>query len=154
PNPQYIVIHHTVDSGSGGTEEGAKEFAQGIQRFHVCTRGWSDSGHNFLNTVGGFLLEGRHGSLDAVIDGKCVNSAHTQGANESPGIENEGNFQHDEMDDTQWNSLVELCAALCKNCNIDPDNIKGHKDFDKTACPGDNLYAKLPELRKQVRLRL
>lgn len=154
PNPQYIVVHHTAGYASGEDKEAAKEYARAIQRLHTCNNGWRDSGHNFLNTVNGYLLEGRHGSLDAAISGKCVNSAHAPGANDSPGIENEGNFQNNVMNEEQWNSLVELCVALCKKCQIDPDHIKGHRDFSATLCPGDNLYHKLPELRKQVRLRL
>ena len=51
--------------------------------------GWADSGQNFLNTTGGFLLEGRQGTLDAIKQGLCVRSAHagTPKGNESPGIE-------------------------------------------------------------------
>jgi hypothetical protein len=62
-------------------------------------RGCSDTGHNFLNTTGGFVLEGRPGSLDAVKKGFCIQSAHEKqhpeklaNGNQSPGIENEGNF--------------------------------------------------------------
>jgi N-acetyl-anhydromuramyl-L-alanine amidase AmpD len=120
-------------------------------------RGWSDSGHNFLNTTGGFVLEGRHGSLDAVKQGFCIQSAHAKqdpgklaNGNQSPGIENEGNFMTFQMGQKQWDSLVELCASLCDSCTISPLNIKGHRDFSKTNCPGDLLYSQLPRLRKQV----
>lgn len=120
-------------------------------------RGWSDSGHNFLNTTGGFVLEGRHGSLDAVKKGFCIQSAHAKqdpgklaNGNQSPGIENEGNFMTFQIGQKQWQSLVELGASLCDSCNISPINIKGHRDFSNTNCPGDLLYNQLPRLRKQV----
>jgi hypothetical protein len=29
-------------------------------------------------------------------------------------------------------------------------NIRGHRDFSNTDCPGDWLYSQLPRLRKQV----
>ncbi len=161
-NPKYIVIHHTAspnppNHASKGTEEGAKQYARNIQNFHMDSNGWSDSGHNFLNTTAGILLEGRHGTLDAVKQGQCVQSAHAAkqgnrlaGGNQSPGIENEGTFMTHQMEATQWDSLVELCAALCQSCNIKPANIKGHKDFSNTACPGTWLYAQLPKLRREV----
>jgi len=165
-NPKYIVIHHTAHSStdinppndtSKGTESGGKALAKTFQKGHFAN-GWSDSGHNFLNTTGGFILEGRHGSLQAIIEGKCVRSAHARQSpgklahgNESPGIENEGNFTTFKMVDKQWKSLVALCAAICKSCNIDPSMIRGHRDFTSTACPGDWLYSQLDKLRSEVR---
>lgn len=171
-NPKYVVIHHTSHGAealmgsdinppndtSEGTETGAKKLAQKFQRDHMVGNDWSDSGHNFLNTTGGFLLEGRHGSLEAIIAGQCVRSAHARQdsgklahGNESPGIENEGNFMTFQMVDQQWKSLVALCAALCKSCDIDPSMIRGHRDFSNTDCPGDWLYSQLDTLRAEVR---
>ncbi len=159
--PQYIVIHHTAtpnppNDASEGTLTGAKEFARSIQYSHMYGFGWADSGHNFLNTTGGFLLEGRHGSLNAVKRGRSVRGAHagTTKGNESPGIENEGTFTTYQMKAAQWNSLVDLCASICSSCNIDPNNIKGHRDFIPTQCPGDWLYSQLSRLRSDVRKRL
>lgn len=162
--PKYVVIHHTFQprNASQGTLDGAKRAARQIQTFHMGPqRGWSDSGHNFLNTKGGFLLEGRHGSLEAAISGFCVQSAHARqdpgklaGGNSSPGIENEGDFDQEEMEQDQWDSLVELCASLCSACNIDPSNIRGHRDFSDTQCPGNWLYERLDQLRTDVRSKL
>ncbi|NET52000.1 MAG: N-acetylmuramoyl-L-alanine amidase [Merismopedia sp. SIO2A8] len=171
--PRYIVIHHTANHNppndpSKRTEEGAKQLARSIQRSHVKGAGFSDSGHNFLNSTAGVLLEGRHGTLNAILQGKCVQSAHAPGANTSPGIENEGcfgtgprtgcpgeeNAQTLQMTPEQWTSLVELCAGICKSCDIDPDRIRGHRDFFPTECPGQLLYDALPRLRAEVRDRL
>ena len=160
--PRYVIVHHTTNQNppndpSRGTSEGAMQLARDIQKDHMDVNGWSDSGHNFLNTTGGFILEARHGSLDAVKQGFCIQSAHAAqdpgklaNGNQSPGIENEGNFMTFQMGQKQWDSLVELCASLCDSCNISPLNIKGHRDFSNTKCPGDWLYSQLPRLRKQV----
>ncbi len=160
--PRYVVVHHTdhdnpPNDPSRGTSEGGMQLARNIQKDHMDVNRWSDSGHNFLNTTGGFILEGRHGSLDAVKQGDCILSAHAAQdpgklakGNESPGIENEGKFMTFHMGQKQWDSLVELCASLCDSCKISPLNIKGHRDFSNTDCPGDWLYSQLPRLRKQV----
>jgi hypothetical protein len=160
--PRYVIVHHTdnpnpPNDSSKGTIEGGIRLAKSIQRSHMDVRGWSDSGHNFLNTTGGFILEGRHGSLNAVKKGECIQSAHAAqdpgklaNGNQSPGIENEGNFMTFQMVQKQWESLVELCASLCDSCDISPQNIKGHRDFSNTDCPGDWLYNQLPRLRKDV----
>lgn len=164
--PRYVVVHHTDNQNppndpSRGTIEGGIRLARNIQTSHMNGNDWSDSGHNFLNTTGGFILEGRHGSLEAVKQGFCIQSAHAAqdigklaNGNQSPGIENEGNFMTFHMNPKQWESLVELCASLCDSCKISPKNIKGHRDFSNTDCPGDWLYSQLPNLRKQVANKL
>lgn len=162
--PRYVVIHHTFipSNSSGATIEGAMKTAKQIQDYHMGPENyWSDSGHNFLNCKGGILLEGRHGSLAAAREGFSVQSAHAlqdppglAGGNSSPGIENEGDFNEEVMEDDQWNSLVELCASLCSTCEIDPVNIRGHKEFSDTSCPGDWLYGQIGRLQAEVRARL
>jgi hypothetical protein len=160
--PKFIVVHHTDSRNppadpSQGTIDGAKKLARAIQRDHIDDNDWLDSGHNFLNTTGGVILEGRHGSLKSVQQGFCVQSAHAlqdrfkiAGGNESPGIENEGNFMTFQMGQMQWDSLVELCVSLCESCDISPANIRGHREFSNTDCPGDWLFAQLPRLRQAV----
>lgn len=160
--PRYVIVHNTENpnppnDASKGTIEGALRLARNIQQDHMDHNGWSDSGHNFLNTTGGFILEGRHGSLDGVKQGFSIQSAHAAqdlgklaNGNQSPGIENEGTFMTFKMGQKQWQSLVELCASLCDSCKISPVNIRGHRDFSNTDCPGDLLYSQLPLLRKQV----
>jgi hypothetical protein len=158
--PKYLVIHHTDDASnaSKGTLNGARKITKGIQDFHMGTaRGWSDIGYNFLNTVGGILLEGRANSLAEAIKGNSVRGAHsgTDDGNRSPGVANEGNFSvNKNMSSAQWESLVNICAALCESCDIDPANIKGHRDFVNTTCPGDWLYEQLPRLRNEVAQRI
>jgi hypothetical protein len=135
-------------------------FARSIQNDHF-KRGWSDSGHNFLNTTGGFVLEGRTGTVDALKRGNCVRSAHAAQdpgklpkGNESPGIENEGNFMSFAMGDTQWANLVTLCSELCRALSVQPAQIRGHREFSNTDCPGDWLFAQLPRLRQETATKM
>lgn len=158
----FIVIHHTGSKpSSGGTLDGGKKLARAIQKDHmsrVTPSGvqWIDSGHNFLNTISGIVFEGRHRTIEATNKGKCVISAHSNHskANKSPGIENEGIYMTESMPPEQWDSLVNLCADLCKSLKLSPDNIKGHRDFSATDCPGDWLYAQLPQLIADVKKRM
>src|SRR5215510_1830967 len=75
--PTWIVIHHTTHPNppqdrSKRTLPGAIDLAKSIQHDHMVANGWFDSGHNFLNSTGGHLLEGRHGSLDAAKAGQGI----------------------------------------------------------------------------------
>lgn len=158
--PAFIVIHHTETPPSSGGLDQAKEVVKGIQKFHMAPepqgRGWSDIGYNFLNTVNGILFEGRSGSLAEAIKGNTVRGAHarTDAGNRSPGVASEGDFTTKAMNPEQWNSLVNICAALCQSCNIEPTRIRGHRDFVPTVCPGDWLYNRLEQLQKEVAQKL
>jgi hypothetical protein len=158
--PEFIVIHHTETSPSSSDLNGAKSAAKVIQEYHMTPKpkgnGWSDIGYSFLNTVGGIIVEGRFGSLEEAIKGNAVRGAHagTDAGNRGPGVSSEGNFEVKAMDSQQWNSLVNMCAALCQSCNIDPSKIMGHRDFVATDCPGKWLYDQLERLKKEVAQKL
>jgi hypothetical protein len=90
--PVRTIFHHTAghvpNLSAGETYEEARAYARAIQRSHF-RNGWLDSGHNFLVTRGGYILEGRHRSLAEIRAGKMVASAHCLGQNDQPGIEHE-----------------------------------------------------------------
>ncbi|SDX10809.1 Putative peptidoglycan binding domain-containing protein [Amycolatopsis xylanica] len=152
--PTYIVVHHTVDPGNVDDYSKAHAFwaARAIQNFHMDTRGWIDTGQQFTNSRGGYVMEGRHRSLEVLRGG----TKHVQGANvgnhnsECIGIENEGLYSTEDVPGALWNSLVQLVAYMAQQYAIDPEFIKGHRDFNSTECPGQVLYDRLPELRDEV----
>lgn len=114
--------------------------------------GWADTGQNFTNTRGGWKTEGRHGSLNALSSGnRHVVGAHAGEQNSvALGIENEGTYTEASVPDKLWSSLVELCSSMVSQYGIGASEIYGHQDYMSTDCPGDALYAKLPDLRNAV----
>ena len=153
--PVRAIFHHTAGhhkelDGKFSTVNYAESvaYAKSIQAFHMNGNGWVDSGHNFLVTRGGYILEGRHRSIEMVSRGKMVVSAHCPGQNEQPGVEHE-HLGNESMPSIQYDAAVWLYAWICRSCRINPKEIKGHKDYFATACPG-SLYSKLPQLRKDV----
>ncbi|MEV4143707.1 N-acetylmuramoyl-L-alanine amidase [Amycolatopsis sp. NPDC049691] len=148
-----ILIHHTTDPNTTDyTRAHAIGLARQIQDFHMDGNGWPDTGQHFTNTRGGYVLEGRHGSLDALHDGhRMIEGAHCPGRNtDSIGIENEGLYTSATPTQAQWDSLVQLCAYVCQQYGISVDDIKGHRDYFATECPGNQLYSMLPKLREDV----
>lgn len=152
--PQYIVVHHTASSNNvGDTQADAYAIARSIQNWHMNGNGWNDSGQQFTISRGGHILEGRHGSLDRIRTGSSfVRGIHAGSpANaESIGIENEGTYTSVEAPQALYDSLVTFCAYICSQYGVAPSEIYGHRDFMATACPGDLLYARLPQLRLDV----
>lgn len=156
--PGYLVIHHTTHENSSDYSDGAaEEVARLIQRNHM-TNGWADTGQQFTVARGGQMLEGRQGSLEAVVDGtRFIEGAHAYGFNDqSVGIEVDGMYTSDVPTDAQWASLVHLSAFICERYGIHVDRIIAHRDAPgaQTLCCGDAFYAKLPALRDEVRAAL
>jgi hypothetical protein len=151
--PVKILVHHTATPNVEDlSREAADRLARGIQNFHMDRRGWLDSGQHFTISRGGFVLEGRRRSLEALRSGrKQVEAAHCTGQNlVSIGIENEGIYTDTGPPGPLWDRLREMCAYVCSKYGIAPTEIFGHRDFKDTLCPGDVLYGMLPRLRDEV----
>ena len=156
--PQKILVHHTASANTTDySQAAAYALARNIQQWHFA-RGWIDSGQQFTISRGGYTMEGRHRSIEGLGSGASTVfplGAHCTGQNStSIGIENEGTYMTTLPTTGQWNALVTLCAYLCQTYGLGPEDIYGHRDFLDTDCPGDALYAKLPQLRSDVATRL
>ena len=97
---------------------------------------------NFLIDAGGHIIEGRP---------ENVEGSHTEGFNKNNvGIALMGNYNppvDNRLTDTQMKALVSLVRYLPSRYGISPSHIKGHRDYDQTACPGDEVYALLSRIR-------
>jgi len=152
--PVFIVVHHTAGANSNDlTLEHGFAIARGIQNYHMDHNGWIDTGQQLTNTRGGFVIEGRHRSLEILTGGgaRHVVGANVGGRNrECIGIENEGLYTSVDVPTRLWTSLVHLVAYIAQQYALPTSAIMGHRDFNATQCPGDVLYRRLPELRTAV----
>lgn len=85
-------------------------------------------------------------------------------------IECASDIQHPySINDKVYNSLIELCADICKRNNIeslkwkadksligkvDQQNITVHRWFSNTTCPGDYIYSRLGQIAADVNVKL
>jgi len=151
--PVKILVHHMATPNQADVSRAAAfAVARSVQNFHMDRRGWLDTGQHFSISRGGFVMEGRHRSLEVLTIGKRqVEGAHCTGQNiVSIGIENEGTYSTVDPPAALWNRLRDMCAYICRRYGIRPTEIYGHRDFKNTACPGDRLYGMLPRLRTEV----
>ncbi|WP_214407686.1 peptidoglycan recognition protein family protein [Pseudonocardia lacus] len=151
--PVRILVHHTATpNGNDPSPQAAAGFAQSVQSFHMDQRGWADTGQHFTISRSGFVMEGRHRSLELLDGGKAVvEGSHCTGQNVvAIGIENEGTYSTVDPPAALWDRLRQTCAFICARYGINPHEIAGHRDFKNTACPGDRLYGLLPVLRDEV----
>ncbi len=151
-NPNKILIHHTASANVTDYSQAAGyQIARDIQQWHFAN-GWVDTGQHLTVSRGGYVMEGRHGSLSRLQSGSgTVVGAHAPGQNsQAIGIENQGTYTSATPPAQLWSRLVELCAYICDQYGIAPTQIYGHRDYTATACPGDVLYSMLPQLRSEV----
>lgn len=154
--PKKIVVHHTATPNvSDRSADQAYRLSRNIQNFHMDERGWEDMGEQLTISRGGHVVEGRHRTIEAVRSGRHPVGDQTMPTPEHNrwtfAIENEGDYMTARVPAVLWESLVGTCAWLCRAYDLDPATaIAGHRDFISTSCPGDRLYARLPELRTEV----
>lgn len=151
--PDHLVVHHTAsDNVTDYTLDQAFKLSHWIQDLHQLTNGWGDTGNQLTISRGGFIMEGRNRTLQAIAQGKNVLGAQTANNNSHTlGIENEGIYVSARPTQWLWDSLVETLAWLCDVYALDPHQaIVGHRDYVATQCPGDVFYAMLPTLRDDV----
>ncbi|MDP1849881.1 MAG: N-acetylmuramoyl-L-alanine amidase, partial [Solirubrobacteraceae bacterium] len=166
---QVGVVHHTVNANTYAPQDSAA-IVLSICRYHRNENGWRDIGYNFLVDRYGQIFEGRAGGVDQPVIG-----AQAQGYNGvSTGVANIGTFSGARQSDAGIQATAELLAwkmslhgapvagAVEVVSEGGPSNryrdgtpvtferISGHRDADKTTCPGDALFAQLPEIRRQA----
>ena len=116
-----IILHH-----SGVT---ALQSVETIHNYHKNTNGWAGIGYHFYVRKDGSIYKGR--------DVEYV-GAHASGSNsDSIGICCEGDFEQEEMNEIQKNSLKDLIIYLKDKYNI--SIVQGHKEVCSTDCPGKNF---------------
>ncbi len=148
-----IILHHMAfPNVTDYSREHAIQLAKDCQNLHMDTNGWADTGQHFTVSRGGYVLEGRHRSLETLDAGQHqVISAHCPGENGNAiGIENEGTYITETPPDALLDSLVQLCVAVCQKFRLNAWDIFGHWDFYTTDCPGISFYAQFPMVRSRV----
>jgi hypothetical protein len=166
---QLAFVHHTVNANDYAPEDSAG-IVLGICRYHRDHNKWNDLGYNFLVDRYGQIFEGRAGGIDQAVIG-----AQAEGYNRlSTGIATIGDFGALAPDAPAMEALAKLIAwklslhgmpcegqvtvtsgggSTNRYANGAPvvlERISGHRDGDKTTCPGQALYDQLPALRARA----
>lgn len=147
PGPKpWVVAHHTsrpdVACGCGVAEE--KKIVRSIEGNHSRPtneggQGWNGIAYGHLIFQSGHVYEGR---------GWGRTGAHTKGRNStSHGVCFVVDGDAHELTPAAVGAFRELVGIGIGTGEIAPDaTLIGHRDAWATACPGDLVYAQLPEL--------
>ena len=157
---EFMTMHHAAGY-SAETEEQGKAQMRAMQKLHQDDRGWSDIGYQFAIDRGGRLYQGRPfmdnsttlEQVPVLARGAHVGEQNTgnigvviMGCYHPP----EGSNCAQQMTPAAYETYKVLFAFLSERYGVAPSLIRGHRDFSSTACPGDNNYVLLPQLRVHV----
>ncbi len=163
------LVHHTVNT-NGYSAADVPAMILGICRYHRDDNGWDDIGYNFVVDRFGKIWEGRAGGIERAVIG-----AQAQGFNsQTTGIANLGTHTDVRQASVALNSIARLirwklplhgqptsggvtvvsaggpASRYAAGRRVSLQRVSGHRDTGKTTCPGDALYAQLPDLRRRV----
>jgi hypothetical protein len=134
-----ILIHHSAASERAG----AVDFDQ-IRRHHVEANGWADVGYHFIVEKVG---EGYRALMGRPL---FQEGAHCPGQNRTAiGVCFVGDFSAAPPPEAMLVEGARLCAGLCSALKIPPGEIRPHRHFKATLCPGDSFN--IEDLQARVR---
>lgn len=142
--PLRITIHHTAAHYPLTLEDAISEI-QFIQDYHQNSKGWIDIGYHFLIDPSGDIFEGR----PVLAVGAHVANKNTNNV----GISIMGNYHppvNNELTTATINSIITLVRYIKDLYGIKENEFYGHRDLGNTDCPGDIIYSKLGEIRKEI----
>jgi len=166
PDPNYdripnMVSHQIIHHSATDNElTDYVNLVRSIYLYHTEVNGWSDMGYNYLISPDGVLFAGRDPGENLMQDN--VLGAHFCASNTGTmGICMLGTFMTQTPGEEALSTLNQLISWKAIQSNLDPEGssahplnqelgtIAGHRDGCSTACPGDALYALLPQIREK-----
>ncbi|WP_431678897.1 peptidoglycan recognition protein family protein [Kitasatospora sp. KL5] len=160
-----VFVHHT-DTANDYSCSDAPKIIRSIYQYHVKSLGWRDIGYNFLVDRCGTIYEGRAGGVAEPVQG-----AHTLGFNtNSAGVAALGSYVSVGAPEAQVDGVTQIAAwklgltgkdargtatlvsasdgsKYKKGTSVKFNAISGHRDAFNTECPGEELYARLGDIR-------
>jgi hypothetical protein len=142
--PNRATIHHTVTPNADSMT--VPQRLRQIQAFHQFSRGWCDIGYNFLVSRDGRVWRGRGGR----VIGAHVANNNTGNA----GISFLGTFTSAAPTEKSMcgaAKLLRLLSIIYPSVDLVRSDVKGHRQYGGTTCPGNALYARIDKILRKAR---
>jgi len=112
---------------------------EAIRRYHTGKRGWGDIGYHYMIDRSGRVWEGRP---------VMYQGAHVRKHNENNiGIMVLGNFEKQAPSDAQLAAVQTTVASLRRQYRVDMKNVRSHREWVATTCPGRYLQPRFAAMR-------
>jgi len=140
-----ITIHHGEEEFS--IEKDPIEYLRNLQSWSRTEKNWPDIPYHYMIDLKGTIYEARpiqypgDTNTDYDVRGHALICVM-------------GNYEIQKINTDQLNSLIYMTANIANKYSVSVDDIKGHKDYTETACPGGDLYRYLEDCTIQDGVKL
>ncbi|HCK98979.1 MAG TPA: N-acetylmuramoyl-L-alanine amidase [Candidatus Marinimicrobia bacterium] len=133
--PQHEITKITIHHGGVDYPPGKDpvEHIRNLQDWSRKEKKWIDIPYHFMIDPAGVIYEARPINYPGATNTDYDLIGHAQ-------ICLMGNYENAEVNRSQLKAIVEITAYLVERFNVPLYDIKGHKDYTETLCPGKNLY--------------
>lgn len=147
-----ITIHH-LGSVAADTVDAA-DFMRRFQKWCQTPQkledgrmraAWADIPYHFIVLRDGTVCQAREAGLVGDTNTPYNPTGHLL-------ICLAGDLEKQPLPQAQYDAVVRLCAYVCSTRALVPEEIKGHRDFAETDCPGKNMP--MDRLRTDVAARV
>jgi len=136
---RYVTIHH--DGMNAFLESGESASASRIELIRQSHRGngWGDIGYHFVVDRAGRVWEARP---------LTHQGAHVKDRNEANvGVMALGNFDVQPPTEAQVQAVVSQVSALMRAYRVPISQVRTHREWAPTICPGRNMQSRVASLR-------
>lgn len=142
---ERVTIHHSGVVLAQNRD--APAALRGAQAYHQGS-GFPDIAYHFMIDRHGHIYKGRPRWARGDTFTEYPTKGHLL-------LMCEGNFEEQDISSQQLASLCDVAAWATRLFDIPIGQIKGHRDYAATACPGEDLYRRLENgsIKKRVRRR-
>ncbi len=143
----YITIHHGGETFA--PDRDPVEYIRHLQDWSRSEKKWIDIPYHFMIDLQGRIYETRPIQYPGDTNTGYDPRGHAL-------ICMIGNYENITVSKQQLKSLIDLTAFLANTYHVSVKDIRGHKDYTETLCPGKNLYKYLKNgyIRQQVAKQL
>ena len=139
--PQHQISKITIHHGGVDYPDGKDPVLhiRNLQEWSVSAeKNWIDIPYHFMIDMDGKIYETRPINYPGATNTDYDPTGHAL-------ICVMGNYENQIISEAQLAAVVDLSAFLAKLYDVNPDDIKGHKDYTETLCPGQDLYRYLED---------
>ena len=129
-----ITIHH------GGLDfpddKDPLKYLLALQSWGRSDKGWMDIPYHFMIDRHGRVYETRPINYPGDTNTTYDPAGHAL-------IAVMGDYENQKMSESQMDALIGITVFLFQEFDVPIENIKGHKDYADTTCPGEDIYRSL-----------
>lgn len=133
---KYITVHHGGEDFP--EDKDPVKYLRGLQSWSRADKDWIDIPYHYMIDLKGNIYEARPLEYPGDTNTDYDVRGHAL-------ICIMGNYENQIISEKQLDQLARVIGYLAKKYSVPLDELKGHKDYTETLCPGKDIYKYLQD---------